>query len=279
MRSTSILAALASAAVCALSSASSAQPQAAATPQLVSHKAIYDLSLIEGVGTKTPASASGKIAFEFSSACEGYVQTLRQVVDMQPQEGERRLSETRSTTFEDVKGVDFRFNTAASQVGKGEQVDGRAARDARGMVAVALSRPKPYKFSFSVEDGVSFPTQHIANVIAAAQRGEKVYLARVYDASDDGRKIYDVTAIIGKAEEGPDPDRGARAAGLRGLRRWPVALAYFPTDVRDGLPDYVLSFNLYENGVSTRLKLDYGDFALTGELTNIEFPPAAKCQR
>ena len=48
----------------------SARPDAA-TPPLASHKAIYELRLLEGAGTKAPASASGRIAFDFSSACEG----------------------------------------------------------------------------------------------------------------------------------------------------------------------------------------------------------------
>jgi hypothetical protein len=247
----------------------------AAPPPLASHKAIYELRLLEGAGTKAPASASGRIAFDFSSACEGYAQTLRQVVDMQPQEGERQITETRTTTYEDARGADFRFNVA-SEGSKDEEVDGHAERT-RGALSISLTRPKP--FTLSTGNEVLFPSQHIAKVITAAGRGERIFLSRVYDASDDGRKIFDVTAIIGAAENGPDADKGAQAANLRGLRRWPVALAYFPPAQRDGLPDYVLSFNLYENGVSSGLKLDYGDFVLTGELTDIEFPAPAKCRR
>ena len=252
-----------------------AMTEAAPAP-LVSHKALYDLRLVEGAGTKAPASASGRIAFEFSSACEGYAQTLRQVVDMQPQEGERQVTETRTATYEDLKGDGFRFNSA-TQGGKDEEIDGHAERDARGALAIALNRPQPFKLNAA--DNVLFPTQHIENVIAAARRGDKVFLARVYDASDDGRKIFDVTTIIGKPRLTPDADKGARTEVLRGLRRWPVALAYFRSDLRDGQPDYVLSFDLYENGVSSGLKLDYGDFVLTGELTDIAFPPPAKCRR
>ncbi len=242
---------------------------------LVSHKAIYELRLLEGAGTKAPAGASGRIAFDFSSACEGYAQTLRQVVEMQPQEGERQVTETRTTTYEDAHGADFRFNIASAG-GKDDEVDGHAER-ARGALSIALTRPKP--FTISADSDVLFPTQHIEKVIDAARKGEKIFLARVYDASDDGRKIFNVTAIIGAAEKTPDADKGAQGETLRAMQRWPVALAYFPPDQRDGVPDYVLSFNLYDNGVSSGLKLDYGDFVLKGELTEIEFPAPAKCRR
>jgi hypothetical protein len=242
---------------------------------LTSHRAIYDLELADNAGIKAPASASGRIVYEFSSACEGYAQTLRQVLDLEPAEGERQTTETRTTTFEDTTGADFRFNIAGVK-GGGQEVDGHAARDARG-VSIALTRPEPYRLK--TEPDVIFPTQHVAKIIEAARRGEKVFLARVYDGSEDGRKIFDVTTIIGKPEQGPDPDKGARAPALRGLKRWPVAVAYFPPERRDGAPDYVLSFKLYENGVSSGLKLDYGDFVLKGELVRIEFPRAAKCGR
>lgn len=231
--------------------------------------------MMEAVGAKAPASASGRIAFDFSSACQGYVQTLRQVLDMEPHEGDRQLTETRTMTFEDARGSDFQFNTAGL-VGKSDVVNGHAARGAHG-VSIALTRPGPYRLK--AETDVMFPTQHIARIIEAARHHEKIFLAKVYDGSDDGRKIFDVTTIIGKPRQGPDKDKAAQDRNLRGLTRWPVAVSYFPPDRRDGAPDYVLSFNLYENGVSTGLKLDYGDFVLSGELVSIEFPPAAKCAR
>jgi len=235
------------------------------------------LRLIDGQGVKAPAGASGEIAYDFSSACDGYAQTLRQVVDLQPQEGAAKLTETRSASFEDRKGEDFHFNIA-TRVGRLHEVDGRAERNGHGDLSIDLTRPK--RRTLSAEgDGVLFPTQHIERVLAAARRGQKILLSRVYDGSDNGAKIFDVTAIIGKPETGPDRDRGAQIAALRGMRRWPVALAYFTPAHKDQTPDYVISFNLYDNGVSTGLKFDYGNFVLAGELTGIEFPPAAKCRR
>jgi hypothetical protein len=251
------------------------KPAAPQPATLVSHRAIYDLRLADASGSKAPASASGRIAFDFSSDCGGFNQTLRQVVDLQPDEGDDRISETRSITYEDAAGSDFSFSTARP-ADEGGEVDGHAERDASG-ISIALSRPAPLRLS--AQPDVLFPTQHIERMIEAARRGEKVLLARVYDGSEDGRRIYSVTAIIGKPARGPDADRGAQVPAFRDMTRWPVSVAYFPEERHDGLPDYSLSFNLYENGVSTGLKLDYGDFALRGELTRIEFPPPAKCGR
>ena len=41
---------------------------------------------------------------------------------------------------------------------------------------------------------------------------------------------------------------------------------------------YVMSFELYENGVSRALKLDYGSFTLAGELEDLKVQPAPPCK-
>ena len=38
-------------------------------------------------------------------------------------------------------------------------------------------------------------------------------------------------------------------------------------------------FEVFEDGVSRALRLDYGQFALKGELTALELLPAGDCQR
>jgi hypothetical protein len=212
------------------------------------------------------------IAYHFSADCDLYAQTLRQAIDMQPREGQRQLSESRNSTYEDYRGQDFRFATNESG-SRGDEVEGHAQRAADGALAIALSSPRPQKMS--ADGAVLFPTQHIAKLIAAAERGEKVLLARVFDGSADGRRIFEVTAVIGGMRSTQDKDRAANVPQLLGLRRWPVSLAYFPEERHDGLPDYVLNYDLYENGVSTDLRLDYGDYTLIGEMTRIEFPPAS----
>ena len=53
------------------------------------------------------------------------------------------------------------------------------------------------------------------------------------------------------------------------LARWPVTLSYFNAGRGEQTPVYVISFELYENGVSRALKLDYGEFALKGESTQL----------
>ncbi len=65
---------------------------------------------------------------------------------------------------------------------------------------------------------------------------------------------------------------------LNGVVAWPVVVSYYDsTQKKDGLPSYEVSFRMYANGVSRKLKLDYGTFSLSGELKSIEFTEPKPC--
>src|SRR6202012_5648459 len=102
--------------------------------------------------------------------------------------------------------------------------------------------------------------------------------AHVYDGSDTGEKIFDTLTVIGKASTEPSSDVD-QAPALKSIRRWPVSISYFDTSKKDAAPEYVLSFDLYENGVSGSLKLDYGAFALRARLRKLEFLPTSPCAK
>jgi hypothetical protein len=119
------------------------------------------------------------------------------------------------------------------------------------------------------------------DLIAAARAGRTTLSLKVFDGSDDGRKVYDTLAVIGRVEEGGADalEPAARQDALKGMRRWPVTLSYFNQGKGEQTPAYILSFELYENGISRALKLDYGDFALKGEMTRLDLLPDKGCQR
>lgn len=244
-------------------------------PQLAPHRAVYDLSLGQASGSKAPASARGRIAFDFSgSACDGWVQNFRQITELQPTEGPARLSDMRSATFEGGDGKDFRFRieTRLDNV-QAEDIDGKAKKDAGAGLAVDLAKPK--QSSLALDGGALFPTEHLRHILSAASTGETILEAKVFDGSGDGAKVFDTLTVIGKPASGAVGEKAAQIKPLETLRRWPVSISYFEPGKRDEQPVYVLSFDLYENGISRALKLDYGDFTLTGEMTELSLLPSA----
>jgi hypothetical protein len=254
------------------------QASVEATP-LASHRAVYDLTLFKAVGTKSPTEARGRIAFDFTgSPCEGYVQNFRQLTELQPAEGPTRVSDMRSATFEDGGGKSFAFKTETKvDDDQSDEVDGRAQRIPQGAVSVDLVKPKEARLA--LDHDVIFPTEHLKYILAAAKAGEKSIEVKVYDGSDTGDKIYETTTFIGHPIDTPAEDSAVHIPALEHMRRWPVEISYFDNGKKDESPNYTLAFELYENGISRALRLDYGDFVLAGEMTSLQLLPTPACPK
>lgn len=266
--------------VCSLAALSGTMLTAGAAPimPLVAHQAVYDLALVPGSNPQTPSSGRGRIVYHFSgSSCEGYESSFRQMTLIKPERAAPRLSDVVSKTFEDGAGKNFRFKVHSTINDKADQdIDGKASLDAAGHVEVDLHRPKPTQFSLSPD--VLFPTSHIQHIIAAALKGEKTLTEQVYDGSEPGRKTFDTLTVIGKSKVGASANKVAQIADMASVPRWPVTISYFKHQSHQDTPDYILSFDLYQNGISRHLKLDYGTFVLKGTLVDLKLlPKAAPC--
>jgi hypothetical protein len=249
---------------------------------LASHRAAYDISLVDPsapppTSAQTPVSATGLIAYEFrGSACEGYTSNFRQMTEMERSEGDPLSMQVNAMSFEEANGKSMRFQIDSQGLQETQPVAGMATRGADDDLRVQLTKPQAKSLDFGRD--VLFPTQHIEHLIDAAKRGQGVVQARVYDGSDTGAKIFATLSVIGKEATKPGED-AETAAALGGVRRWPVVISYFDEASTDSAPEYTLSFDLYENGVSGSLKLDYGAFALRAHLRKLEILPTSACAK
>jgi hypothetical protein len=249
---------------------------------LASHRAAYDISLADSSGptpssAQTPISATGLIAYEFhGSACEGYTSNFRQLTELERSEGEPVSMQVNATSFEEGSGKLMRFQVDSQGAQDPPPVAGSATRGDGDDMRVVLTKPKAQTLNFGHD--VLFPTQHIERLIEAAKSGGGPMQARVYDGSDTGAKIFATMSVIGKEATKPAED-AKTASALDGIRRWPVVISYFNEAATDAPPEYTLSFDLYENGVSGSLKLDYGSFALRARLRKLEILPATACAK
>jgi len=252
----------------------------AANVGLAAHRAVYDLVLDQAAQTPDLADMNGRIVMEFSgSECGGYSVALRFVTEISDQDGDLRITDARTTTHESGSGADFKFtNETFVDDTLAEESRGRANRTDTG-VSVALT--KPGKKKLLLDKSVVFPTEQIARIIEAANRDQNFLQIDVYDGSEDGETVYATTVVVG-AETFDSHDIGdelaAKEAGVAGLKHWSVVVSYFNQESRgEQTPIYVMSFVLYENGVSRHIKIDYGDFAILGRLAALEMLPKAHC--
>lgn len=266
------------------------RPAVAAPPAdkvlLVPHRAVYDLKLFKSQGSRGIEAIRGRILYDFSgNACDGYELQFRQVSELDSGEGKTALSDLRSTTWEDGAAKAFRFNSQNSLDDKAtDSVDGHAERNAK---TVAVNLSKPTDKNFTVPVNAVFPTEHMRRIIAAAREGKSILEFPVYDGSESGEKLYSTLTVIGKAiapGAKPPDDATAKIPELAKLTRWPVTISYFEQQdeaaehTGEQTPVYSISFELYEDGISRALVLDYADFSIKGEMTSLDLKKPKPCQ-
>ena len=258
---------------------------AAAGAPFMAHQALYELKLLKSRGSATINSANGRILYNFTgSACEGYTSDFRQVSELETGEGKNTLSDLRSTSWEDGAGKSYRFKIdTRMNDGDPSLIDGIAERDGDH---VTVKLKQPVVKTFTLAGSTVFPTEQIHRIIAAARGGKSVLELSVYDGSDTGEKVYNTLTVIGApipgdrkiAESDPSTDSDA----MKKLTRWPVTVSYYDQASKpnsgEQTPVYAMSFELYENGVSRSLVLDYNDFVIGGTMGKFNVKDSKPCK-
>jgi hypothetical protein len=259
-------------------------PIAAIVPiALAPHRAIYDLALGDTRGNSSIASIRGRILYDFDgNACQGYSLDFRQVSELDTGEGKTSTSDLRSTTWEGADAKSFKF-TSQNFVDQNlvDTVDGHAEHDA---TKTAVDLDKPEQKNLNLDSGVVFPTQHMIRAIQAARAGKTILNFPVYDGSDTGDKVFNTLTVIGQkiapGERNHD-DAAAAEPKLAHVPRWPVTISYFDKVTTDNsgeqTPAYTIGFELYDNGISRALTLDYNDFVVDGKLSSLEIKDQKPC--
>ena len=265
--------------------ASADKARAAASGAFLAHQALYELSLVKSRGSAAISNAHGRILYNFyGSSCEGYTSEFRQVSELDSGDGKVTLSDLRSTSWEDGAGKSYRFkiDTRMNDTDP-SAVDGVAERTGD---QVTIKLKQPIAKTFTLDGNTVFPTEQIRRIIAAAREGKSVLELTVYDGSDNGEKVYNTLSVIGqpipgeRATANPDPSTSSDA--MKPLTRWPVTVSYYDREAKanDGeqTPVYAMSFELYENGVSRALVLDYNDFVIAGALGKFDVKDSKPCK-
>ncbi len=248
---------------------------------LASHRALYNLEVSRLDSKSGYSSIDGKLAYELTgSSCEGYAVNYRIANRYVEAEKGSRILDTQLTTWESGDGLEMNLSqkqfvdSALDSEERFEVKRDKSGSEAKG----AFTLPKP--LDFTVPGEAVFPSTHQERLLNAAINGGSRDMSLVFDGSD-GDKIYKAITFIGKkraagsfAVDAANP----QTEPLRGLASWPISISYYANDDGAETPVYQASFNMYENGISTDLLMDYGSYALKGTLTKLDLLKADVCK-
>jgi hypothetical protein len=239
---------------------------------LVDHRALYNMSLAHSTPGSDIQGMSGQMVLEVKTTCGGTTVTQLLKTNTWGDDQQVQVGELTASSFESDDGKSFRFTMHNEVNGTVvEEFQGAASRRKRDSVGKITYGKKRFPAVILPAHAV-FPSAYMLELLKAARASERTVTVTVFDGSDQD-KIYRSTSIIGpksKVERSSLPP-------LKGVEHWPVDLSYFQLDSDEPTPDYESSFDLYANGVSGNLVMDYGDFAMKGELASLEILPVPKC--
>lgn len=241
---------------------------------LVSHKALYGLSVAKLDARNYRNGIAGGLSLEFVNACDGYVLNQRFLIETSTEDG-TLLNNMVLNSWESLDGQHFRFKMKDEVNGDLDQeLAGEGTLKGRGEAGL-VRFTQPEDTELALPAGTAFPTEHTMRLIGLARTGGNWLHAAVYDgASAEG--YSEVGGFIG-GELPPEKGETPLLAPLKGQRSWRVRLAYFTTDKTQDTPDYEIAYRLYENGVADDIVFDYGDYAIRATLKFLELKPRDPC--
>ncbi len=259
---------------------------------LIAHRAVYDLNLVEAQSDSGIEFANGLFIFEVTgSACAGWNMASDMILSIQGRTGGTISTQTSYRAFEDGDGEVFTFQTnTETNDEEPEMVTGAAERQPEGDVTIRRFADAETTTAAIAE--TLFPNQLTDAVLQAAFNDETLVFTSVFDGSHDSGLAQPVTAIIGspamptvvspigerahREDTDTDPLMESQNPAVwesfpTPTRAWPVTLSYFDPVESDAGPSFVVKYTLDTNGVSDDLILDYGSFTLSGAL--VDFIP------
>jgi len=235
--------------------------------KLLSHRAVYDLSLMPG-GDGKISHVDGRLVIEWVDTCEGYTTEQRMLMRMGI---ENKLvdNDFQFSSWESKDGDHFRYDVKTTFAdGEPEVFQGEARR---GEGVATFTRPADLKMT--LPDKTVFPSEHMARLVEHASAGERQISMRMFDGTGKEGLLDAAAFVLGKA-----PVKRSTLLGSSGdVPGWRLQLSFFDMNNRDQLPLYKVKFTLFSNGISDDIVLDYSDFAVRGTLSDFTVLPVTGC--
>lgn len=255
-------------------SAPLARPSAAddSAVNLLPHRAVYTLSL-ESSGPLT--GGNGLMIFEIKDVCSGWAMDLKAELALAGEDGEIHRLGWSQVSWESKDGMRYRYFTRElSDADETSRRRGEARREsAEGSATVIADLPQ--RGEFKLPAGTMFPVQHTVALIKGDAAGESYVLAKLFDGSI-GDEAIEVGSALGPGGSDWAP-RGKTIAALKGLRSFPVALAFYVSGSPEGVPDTEQNMRLYSNGVVGSLVFALGDIAVYATMDELTPLPSEGC--
>ncbi len=249
----------------------------AAVP-LAAHHAVYGLTYDNdqpaGSEGGNIVGAHGTMTYDIDDACTGWATNQRLQITLTNRDGQDIQMVSDYATFEAKDGLHMEFHMKqTTDTAVTQKLDGSASLEQGGGVG-SVSYATPAAKTMALPAGTLFPMAHTAAILAAAEAGKKFLTVPLFDGTGaDGAQDTFVTVLDwGGMEKVQWPELAALPSGR-------VHISFFDRDKPGSgqTPDYEIGMRYFENGVADDLRMNFGEFVMTGTLKTFQPAPPPHC--
>ncbi len=231
------------------------------------HRALYKLSLESSRGGDV-VGAGGQMAYEVIDACDGWATRQRLQMTMTNRDGQDIQLVTDYVTWESKDGLSMRFHMRqTTDTAVTSETQGEAKLERTGGPGEA-TYSLPQVMTKKLPEGTLLPTMHTEALLAAAREGKKFLAVPLFDGTVDQGAQDSSVAIL--AWMPPEKSKFPILSDLPSAR---VHIAFFDRDAGAQQPDYEVGMRYWDNGIADDLHMDFGQFIMSGTLTDLTLPP------
>lgn len=244
------------------------------------HRAIYALDLDSARSSSQVTDVDGRMMFAWEDGCDGWTIEQRYLMTFLYAQGPEIERQITYTSWEAKDGTRFTFTYRAASNGEVlEEYRGSAELDAPGGAGIATYR-LPEDRTQDLPANTWFPTSHTLELLRVANAGQPFFAANLFDGSGEAGLAFvnAFTAVAPTAETEEIPDSEAIDAALLSVPVHGVQMTFFTIPGDESVPDYEMAVDLYDNGIVDNMRIDYGDFALSADLEDLEALEVADCE-
>lgn len=264
-----------------VSAAALAAPLSAVAAKMVSHQALYEISLISKAPGSQLLDITGRMLFSWEKGCDAWITDHETALTYTYADGNVLPITNDFSTVESLDGNTFSF-ASQRDMGRGmiETYKGRATLTPSGRGMAYYTEPEQVA-PVDLPEGTHFPMNHTLAILHKARQGETFYYAPLFDGNEEFSVRY-VSVFIGDHyEAGMDPGIELKNndidTALLEPQSWDLQLAFFSADKDAEAADYEMSLRAYENGVVSDVVIDYGQFAIRQDLIGLKLLEQQDC--
>jgi hypothetical protein len=249
---------------------------AVAGVDLLPHRAVYAMSLGDRDGGGDIVRAAGQMVYRFAETCDGWTVENKTLLSLSYEDGRDVKTRWSFASFETLDGGRYQFSSRYDQ-------DGETLEELRGVAEQPEHDGQPKEAVFAepndhlvpLPDGTVFPTDHIKEMIQAANEGQQTVSRVVFDGASLKNPYFVNAVITRKPAEGLE--KLAASTGLPELPSWKIRMAFFLYDADAELPEFEIEALYRADGVADEIVQHFDDFSLRVRLKSIEVLDRPDC--